>query len=98
VYLNIRTPEIYFIVFLLCILTDPPLTVRHIFEDNHNWGAFRIMEKDNLRDVEINEVNKMRFFNCVAATLPLWGTKPDLGGVPNLRMATHKDGTMEYHI
>ncbi|RZN41593.1 MAG: hypothetical protein EF813_02465 [Methanosarcinales archaeon] len=43
----------------LDILTDTPLTVRHIFEDNHNWGAFRIAEKDNLRDVEINEVNKM---------------------------------------
>lgn len=47
-------------VILLCLLTtDIPLTVRHIFEDNHNWGAFRIAEKDNLRDVEIKEVNKM---------------------------------------
>jgi len=36
-----------------------PRAVRHIFEDNHNWGAFRIAEKDNLRDVEIKEVNKM---------------------------------------
>jgi len=47
-------------VILLCLLTTGiPLTVRHIFEDNHNWGAFHIAEKDNLRDVEIKEVNKM---------------------------------------
>ena len=45
--------------FLLCILTDTPLTVRHIFEDNPNWGAFRLAEKDNLRDIGIKEVNKM---------------------------------------
>ena len=58
-YLDIPSPEIYLITFLLCILADIPLTVRHIFEDNNNWGAFRIVEKDRLRDVEISEVNKM---------------------------------------
>ncbi|MCD6455399.1 MAG: transposase zinc-binding domain-containing protein [Methanophagales archaeon] len=47
------------ICFLLCLTTDAPLTVKHIFEDNLNWAAFRLAEKDNLRDVEINEVNKM---------------------------------------
>ncbi|PXF61520.1 MAG: IS91 family transposase ISMbu9, partial [Candidatus Methanogaster sp.] len=41
------------------MLTDTSLTVRHIFENNHNWGAFYLAEKDNLRDVEIAEVNKM---------------------------------------
>ena len=35
-YLDIPSPEIYLLAFLLCILTDTPLTVRHIFEDNHN--------------------------------------------------------------
>ncbi|PXF60643.1 MAG: hypothetical protein C4B59_08200 [Candidatus Methanogaster sp.] len=28
-------------------------------ENNHNWGAFHLAEKDNIRDVEIAEVNKM---------------------------------------
>ncbi|MFZ2071058.1 MAG: transposase [Halobacteriota archaeon] len=39
----------------------PPLTVKHInpYEDNLNWAAFRVAGKDNLRDVEINEVNNM---------------------------------------
>ena len=56
-------------VILLCLLTtDIPLTVRHIFEDNHNWGAFRLAEKDNLRDVEINEVNKMLSCNSTLET------------------------------
>ncbi len=59
-YLDSPSSEIYLLAFLLCILTDTPLTVRHIFEDNHNWGAFRLAEKDNLRDIEIKEVNKMR--------------------------------------
>ena len=43
VYLGISSPEIYFIVFLLCILTVAPLTVRHIFEGNHNWGVLDVM-------------------------------------------------------
>jgi len=30
-----------------------------IFEDNHNWDAFILEHKDELRDVEIIEVNKM---------------------------------------
>jgi hypothetical protein len=36
----------------------PPLSVKHIFEDNLNWAAFRLAEKDNLSDVEIMKVNK----------------------------------------
>lgn len=44
-YLEIPSPEAYIIAVLLCLLTDTPLTVRHIFEDNHNWGAFRLAEK-----------------------------------------------------
>lgn len=58
-YLDIPSPEIHIIAVLLCLLVDTPLTVRHIFEDNHNWGAFRLAEKDSLRDIEIKEVNKM---------------------------------------
>ncbi len=56
---DIFTPGTYLILFLLCLATDAPLTVKHIFDDNLNWAAFRLAEKDNLRDVEINEVNKM---------------------------------------
>ena len=56
---DIFTPGTYLIIVLLCLTTDVPLTVRHIFEDNLNWAGFRLAEKDNLRDVEIKEVNKM---------------------------------------
>jgi len=41
------------------IKTVRPLSVRMIFEDNHNWDAFSLANKAILRDVEINEVNKM---------------------------------------
>jgi hypothetical protein len=41
------------------IKTCRPLSVRMIFEDNHNWDAFILEHKDELRDVEIIEVNKM---------------------------------------
>ena len=58
-HLDIFTPGTYLLIFLLCFTTDAPLTVKHIFEDNLNWAAFHLAEKDNLRDVEINEVNKM---------------------------------------
>jgi hypothetical protein len=43
------------------IKTVRPLSVRMIFEDNHNWDAFSLANKDILRDVEIKEVNKMMF-------------------------------------
>jgi len=59
VHLDIFTPGTYAIIVFLCLTTDAPLTVRHIFEDNHNWDGFRLAEKDKLRDVEIKEVNKM---------------------------------------
>ena len=39
--------------------TSGPLTVKRIFEDNHNWDMFRLAESANLRDVEIKEVEKM---------------------------------------
>ena len=47
-----------FIVLLCCLTTNAPLTVKHIFEDNLNWAAFHLAEK-GLRDIEINELNKM---------------------------------------
>ena len=56
---DIFTPGTCLFIVLLCLTTDVPLTVKHIFEDNFNWAAFHLAEKDNLRDVEINEVNKM---------------------------------------
>lgn len=40
-------------------LTSGPLTVKRIFEDNHNWDIFRLAESANLRDVEVKEVEKM---------------------------------------
>jgi hypothetical protein len=58
-HLDLFTPGTYLIIVLLGLTIDVPLTVRHIFEDNNNWAGFRLAEKDNLRDVEIKEVNKM---------------------------------------
>ena len=55
---DIFTHGTYLIIVLLCLTTDVPLTVRHIFEDNLNWAGFRLAEKDNLRDVEITKANK----------------------------------------
>ena len=49
------TSPLYIIAVLTDLHTAPLLSVRHIFEDNHNWGAFRLAEKDNLRDVEIKK-------------------------------------------
>lgn len=40
-----------------CITSD--VSVRHIFEDNHNWDVFYYKEHDNIREVELNEVQKM---------------------------------------
>ena len=37
------------------IKTVRPLSVRMIFEDNHNWDAYSLANKDILRDVEIQE-------------------------------------------
>jgi hypothetical protein len=56
--LDIFTPRTYLIIVLLGLTIDVPLTVTHIFEDNHNWAGFRLAEKDNLRDVEITKVKK----------------------------------------
>ena len=53
VHPDIFTLGTYLLLFLLCLTTDAPLTVKHIFEDNLNWAGFRLAEKDNLRDVEI---------------------------------------------
>ncbi|MBC2702479.1 MAG: hypothetical protein HF976_13945 [ANME-2 cluster archaeon] len=41
------------------IKTVRPLSVRMIFDDNHNWDAFSLANKSILRDVEIKEVKKM---------------------------------------
>ena len=37
-------------------------------KDNLNWAGFRLAEKDNLRDVEIKEVNKMLSFAASSHT------------------------------
>jgi hypothetical protein len=36
-HLDIFTPGTYLIIVLLGLTIDAPLTVRHIFEDNHNF-------------------------------------------------------------
>ena len=38
------------------------ITINHIFSHNHNWDVYRHAHKDELRDVEIKEVEKM--LNC----------------------------------
>ncbi len=65
-----------FIVFL-CLTTDAPLTVKHIFEDNLNWAAFHLAEKCNLREVEITKVNKWapNCPNCVRKMTRAWYEK-----------------------
>ena len=35
------------------------ISVRHIFEDNHNWDVFYYNEHDKIREVELIEVQKM---------------------------------------
>jgi hypothetical protein len=53
---------------------NPPqqIMINHIFSDNHNWDVYRYKHRDELRDVEIEEVEKMlscgeqgyRLFEC----------------------------------
>ena len=53
---------------------NPPqrITINSIFSDNHNWDVYRYKHKDELRDVETDEVEKMlrcgsqgyRLFEC----------------------------------
>ena len=40
-----------------CVNSD--ISVRHIFEDNHNWNVFDFLEHDNIREIERIEVQKM---------------------------------------
>jgi len=48
------------------------ITINHIFSHNHNWDVYRHVHGDELRDVEIKEVEKMlkcdtlgfRLFSC----------------------------------
>ena len=48
------------------------ITINHIFSHNHNWDVYRHAHGDELRDVEIKEVEKMlkcdtlgfRLFTC----------------------------------
>ena len=35
------------------------ITINHIFSDNHNWDVYKFKHSDELREVEINEVEKM---------------------------------------
>jgi len=42
-----------------CFKSNPQFTVKDIFLDNHNWDIYRHQHKDELRQVEIAEVEKM---------------------------------------
>ena len=52
--------------------TSPLITINHIFSHNHNWDVYCHVHGDELRDVEIKEVEKMlkcdtlgfRLFSC----------------------------------
>lgn len=35
------------------------LSVKRIFEDNHNWDVYSFLNKESIRDVELEEVQKM---------------------------------------
>lgn len=36
-----------------------PITINHIFSDRHNWNVFKFKHADDLREVEVAEVEKM---------------------------------------
>jgi hypothetical protein len=42
-----------------CFKSSPQFTVKDIFLDNHNWDVYRFQHKNELRQVEIDEVEKM---------------------------------------
>lgn len=54
------------------INSSQQITINHIFVDNHNWDVYRYRHRDELRSVEIAEVEKMlscaehgyRLFEC----------------------------------
>ena len=93
---DIFTPGTYLILFLLCIATDAPLTVKHIFEDNLDWAAFRLAEKDNLRDVEINEVNKM--LSCKDESRGFFTYECEHGGITKTVTFWYEDREGERHF
>jgi len=67
-------------------------TLNHIFSDNHNWDTYRFNHKEELREVEIEEVNRMltcgdkgfRVFTC-----PKCGEVKVIHFGCNSRMCTH---------
>jgi len=40
-------------------ISNPQFSVKDIFLDNHNWDVYKRQHKDDLRQVEIDEVGKM---------------------------------------
>jgi len=52
-----------------CFKSSPQFTVKDIFLDNHNWDIYRFQHKDDLRQVEIEEVEKMLSCNFYFAPL-----------------------------
>ncbi len=41
------------------IKTGSTLTVRMIFENNHNWDVYHYHNREKMREVEFSEVQKM---------------------------------------
>jgi hypothetical protein len=44
-------------------ISSVPLTIRDIFRHNNNWGVYRFFHRNELRDVEVKEVEKMLVCN-----------------------------------
>ena len=61
-----------YILVLLGLTIDVPLTVRHIFEDNHNWAGFRLAAKYSLREVEITKVIIAQQYYYLITALNTW--------------------------
>ncbi|MBI5133712.1 MAG: transposase zinc-binding domain-containing protein [Thaumarchaeota archaeon] len=72
-------------------INTQPFTLRHLFQDNHNWDNFFLKHKNELRDVELKEVQKM--LHC--GTDFFWFQCPNCGNNAiihlgcNSRLCTH---------
>ena len=42
-----------------CFKSNHQFSVKDIFLDNHNWDVYKHQHKDELRQVEVDEVEKM---------------------------------------
>lgn len=52
-------PEVHVLGIKVADFPDKKLTIRGIFQHNHNWDRYQATHKDTLRGVEVEEVHKM---------------------------------------